>query len=206
MMTVKQLWESAQNYIKESKFDEALDQLNQALEIEPENANVLSERAVVYFHQGDAQKALDQLDYCVLLDPQNPYRYSSRAYIKAFLKDIKGAIEDYEKCIMLDPDDAIAYNNMGLLLESQGRIEQAKRNFERADELEGILKERGISTEHDQTNIAADTQETLANDENNSSGSTWSIVKGLFTNRKIFKEYLDFLKNGMKMKDKNKEE
>lgn len=193
-MDIAKTWEEAQNYIKESKFEKAIVLLDGALEIEPKNANLISERAVVYFHLGEKEKALKELDYCVLLEPQNPYRYSSRAYVKAALDDIDGAIVDYEKCIQIDPLDAIAYNNLGLLLESQGRMKMAKKNFDRADELEGVLKERGIDLP-----IKEENNEEVLNEES-SKGNTWSIIRGTFTDKNMFKEYIQFLKNGFRIK------
>lgn len=203
-MNVTELWKQAQIYINESNFDKALSLLNEAISIEPQNANILSERAVVYFHLEDPKKALEGLNACVELEPLNPYRYSSRAYVRAAMKDVKGAIEDYEKCVQLDPEDAVAYNNLGLLLESQGRIEQAKRNFKKADELEGILNERGISiaAKEEVIDEAKEVKSEMPNEPKNPAKkhSTWSIVKSTFTDKTVFKEYLKFIKNGFKMK------
>ena len=204
-MDIKAIWDQAQNYIKETKFDKALDLLNQALDIDPKNPNILSERAVVYFHLEDKERALKELDVCVLLEPTNPYRYSSRAYVKAALKDIEGAIADYEKCVHLDPQDAIAYNNLGLLLESLGRMKQAKRNFDRADELEGVLKDRGIDLPKDETQDVKSEETSDAQRTKEEKTSTWSIVKGTLTDRSLFKEYISFIRNGFKLKGKDEE-
>ncbi len=193
-MDIAKIWSQAQNYIKDSKFEEALELLNKGIEIEPKNANLLSERAVVFFHLNDKERSLKELDYCVLLEPTNPYRYSSRAYVKASMKDINGAILDYEKCIHLDPEDAIAHNNLGLLLESQGRMQLAKRNFKRADELEGVLQERGIDLPQEASTVKSSPK------PKKKKRTTWSIVKGTFTDRNLFKEYLTFLRNGFKLK------
>lgn len=202
-MKSEQLWNKAQNYIKESKFDKALVLLNQMLEIEPKNATVLSERAVIYFRLEDKELALKELDRCVLLEPTNPYRYSSRAYIKASMKDFKGAVQDYEKCIELDPNDVIAYNNLGLVLESLGRMEQAKKRFEKASELEDVLKERGIEVEKPEELVSEDDEkkDVVKHDKEIAKTSTWSIVKGTFSNKKVFKEYVGFIKNGFKLKN-----
>lgn len=206
-MDIAKIWNQAQNYIKEGKFDLAMKLLNQAIEVEPRNANLLSERAVVFFHLGDKERALKELDYCVLLEPNNPYRYSSRAYVKADMRDLKGAIADYEKCVQIDPLDAIAYNNLGLLLESQGRMEQAKRNFDKADSLEGVLKDRGIDLPAENNSSDKEIQSLDARLESeNEKSTTWSIIKGTLTDRKMFREYIQFMKNGFRLKKKNKDE
>lgn len=208
-MDIAKIWNQAQNYIKEGKFDRAMTLLNRAIEVEPKNANLLSERAVVFFHLGDKERALKELDYCVLLEPNNPYRYSSRAYVKADMRDLKGAIADYEKCVQIDPLDAIAYNNLGLLLESMGRMELAKRNFDKADSLEGVLKERGIDMPSENQQPAKDDKEQAQKGElelENKKSTTWSIVKATLTDRNLFREYLQFLRNGFRLKKENKDE
>lgn len=202
-MDIAKIWNKAQNYIKEGKFDQALKLLDQAIEVDAKNANLISERAVVIYHLGDMEKALKELDYCVLLEPNNPYRYSSRAYIKAALKDIVGAIADYEKCIHLDPLDAIAYNNLGLLLESQGRMKLAKRNFDKADELEGVLKERGIDLPKEDAQNSGKSNGPEDLEKENVKGTTWSIIKETLSDKSMFREYLSFLKNGLKLKKKD---
>ncbi len=101
----------------------------------PNQAMVLSERAVSKHLHHDNMGAMQDFDEAIKLEPQNPYRYASRAYIKSILGDIHGAIEDYHITLKLDPEDAVSYNNLGLLEEKLGRKENAKRNFEKADNI-----------------------------------------------------------------------
>jgi Tfp pilus assembly protein PilF len=208
MSSSHQKWQKAQEYLTARELDKAMQLLNEALADEPDNANYISERAVVFFHLGDKNMALLELDRAVSLDPDNPYRYSSRAYVKAEMKMIKGAILDYEKCVQLDPDDAIAYNNLGLLLEAAGKIEAAKRHYKRADELEGILNERGISMtettiqpDDNDNSLALDKTLNIDHSKSEPKVSFWKMVGGVFTNKKVFKEYINFLKAGGKLKE-----
>ncbi len=218
-MTAHQKWLLAQEHLVKRELPQALQLLNEALAEDANNANYISERAVVYFHMGDKNMALMELDKAVALDPNNPYRYSSRAYIKSSMKMTKGAILDYEKCVQLDPDDAIAYNNLGILLEAAGKIEAAKRHFKKADELEGILNERGISlpeaevVESDvdgsisltkkQDNISEPAKkevvmESEAKPTEPITPSKWNVIKNVFTKKEAFKEYVRFVKNGFR--------
>jgi Flp pilus assembly protein TadD len=207
MYSPHEKWIKAQELLIARKLNEALVLLNEALEVEPHNANFISERAVVYFHLGDKNLALLELDRAVALEPNNPYRYSSRAYIKSSMKMTKGAILDYEKCVQLDPDDAVAYNNLGILLEAAGKIEAAKRHFKKADELEGILNERGITLQDAENNLVkseASSGKKINKEKNEESiektrSSFWETVKGVFTNKSIFKEYIKFIKSGFKV-------
>lgn len=217
-MTPHEKWILAQEYLVKRELPQALKLLNEAIEAEADNANFISERAVVYFHMGDKNMALMELDRAVALEPNNPYRYSSRAYVKSAMKMTKGAILDYEKCVALDPEDAVAYNNLGIILEAAGKIEDAKRHFNKADELEGILNERGISLAEETISVANDevdgslklsvTQKTttIATSEaeeiqtESSKPSKWRVVKSVFTNKNVFNEYLSFVKSGFKNK------
>jgi len=169
--------------------------LSAALDIAPDNPDSISELAVVIFHLGDKFLALKELDRCVVLEPKNPYRYSSRAYIKSNMRMIYEAIEDYEICVELDPDDPIAYNNLGLLLETKGKMTAAKRNFSKADELEGILKERGVSLPEQVENKSTVEKENEQStkepqiDSVKEDSKRWQIAKKVFTRKSVFKEY-----------------
>jgi tetratricopeptide (TPR) repeat protein len=209
MSTPHEKWMKAQEHLAARELEKAMTLLNEALYAEPENANFISERAVVYFHLGDRNMALLELDRAVLLEPDNPYRYSSRAYVKAEMKMIKGAILDYEICVQLDPDDAIAYNNLGLLLEAAGKLEAAKHHYKRADELEGILNERGISlpeaqadVDHREGSLVLQNKLTVKESIPPSKPSFWKTVGSVVTNKNLFKEYILFVKAGCKMKEK----
>jgi Flp pilus assembly protein TadD len=197
------LWKKAQQQIEEGLLQEAFNTLSTALETDANNPDIISERAVVIFHLGDKRKALAELDRCVALEPKNPYRYSSRAYIKANLQMIDEAIEDYEICVDLDPNDPIAYNNLGLLLEGKGRMVAAKRNFSRAEELEGILKERGVDLPVAAENIVKEIEDDLneeTKDNQTAQETSLSVAKKVFTKKSVFKEYWSFVMNGFKIK------
>ena len=194
------LWEKAKQQIESGQLNEALVSLNSAVELDRNNPDIISERAVVIFHLGDKRKALSELDRCVELEPNNPYRYSSRAYIKANLQMIDEAIADYEICVEMDPNDPIAYNNLGLLLEGKGRMAAAKKNFSKAEQLEGVLNERGVSLPQSDDNIANTIEKELLEELENSEKSSWSMAKKVFTRKSVFKEYWSFVLNGFKIK------
>jgi Flp pilus assembly protein TadD len=201
------LWKEAREKIVAEQYDAALELLNKALFEEPKNPTFISERGVVYFHMGRHNDALHQMNYAQELEPDNPYRYSSRAYIKGAMKMLDEAIADYEICVNMDPNDPIAYNNLGLLLESKGRMEAAKRRFKQSDELREVLEERGIDSpskkiaiEEDQIKRVESPVKAIEPDSKKPKEGKWNVVKSIFTERKIFKEYWKFLKSGFKIK------
>ncbi len=208
------LWKNAQTQIESGDLNGAYATLCAALEMQPDNPDIISERAVVIFHLGDMDRSLKELDKCVELEPKNPYRYASRAYIKANMKMLDEAIDDYEICVELDPNDPIAYNNLGLLLETKGRMTAAKRNFSKAEELESLLKDRGVglSENEDVEEVEIESEVidnseveiTPENKEITDDENSWKIAKDVFTKKSVFKEYWSFVMNGFKFKEDDK--
>lgn len=198
--------------IQEQKFDQAIKLLTEALAKHPENANLYSERGVAHFHAKHNLKALADMDKAVELEPNNSYRYSSRAFVKGACRMTQEAIADYEKCIALDPEDSIAYNNLGLLQEQLGWQKQAEDNFDKADTLEGVLKDRKIdipeveSTQEETKNIEEAVKEEPKVENNieeveEIDPSKIEIAKSVFTQKSVFKEFIGFIKNGFKLKE-----
>ncbi|MEZ4722648.1 MAG: tetratricopeptide repeat protein [Flavobacteriales bacterium] len=181
------------------QFLAALELFNKAIE-EEENPSIYSERGVVWYYLNEKERSLADMDHAASLEPSNPYRYSSRAYIKDWIGDIKGAIADYEKAVELDPNDSIAYNNLGLLQEKQGYVDKAKKNYERADKLSGV-DELLVKIRKEQKELydmdKKRGQETASDREKL---SVWALLRSTLTTKSGIKEYLDFIKNGFRIK------
>jgi len=159
-------------------------------ELEPDG-NLLHDWAVCLFQLGRKTEALDLLDRAAALEPDNPYRYASRAWIRAAMKDVDGAIEDYRKALELDPDDAITLNNLGLLEEQYGMRKVAQERFRRADTLSGILREAGVDPP-----AAPSPPEDKAEPE--APSTVWTEIKDVFTQPERRKDFVKFLKNGLR--------
>lgn len=183
--------------------------LLESVALDDSNPNYLGDLGVSFFNKGEKEKALNLMDKAQRMDDDNPYRYSSRAYIKAAINDVDGAIVDYEKCIALDKDDSIAINNLGMLLEKKGRIAEAKKKFEVADELTGgklskeeIVERRELEAELQKATkrkqLKTVNEETRATESSKEEKLTFSffseIVKSVFGNKETLKEFLTFVK------------
>lgn len=188
---------AADQAMEKGEYDLALKIYSQALANNPKNPFILSDRGVCFFNNKQFEKALMDLDRAAELDPDNPYRYSSRAFVKGAMKDTHGAIADYQRAITLDPEDAISRNNLGLMQEKVGYWDQAKKNFEVADELAGILKDRNISTDRNLESKSENKQMPLDKEEK----SILDEAKSVMTSRSKFSEFLKFVKNGFKLNE-----
>jgi len=193
----------AEQLAKNEQFEEALTLYNQAVNSEPKNPRIYSQRGVCFFHLKQLENALKDMNRAVELDSEYSYRYASRAYIKDAMGDVKGAIEDYKKAIELDPDDAVSYNNLGLLEEKLGYIEASKKNFKKADDLAKMLEETGVVTESELMASEVTKPENIQKqiDKEKKQQKDASVVgemKSVLTKKESFKEFIRFIKNGFK--------
>ena len=150
------------------------------------------------------------MNLAVKYDPEYAFRYQSRGYLKARMQDYEGAVADYEKAVELNPEDGIAYNNLALAQEQLGYAKQSKRNFEKSDKIMGI-KPRKIenadealkkeTTDEKETNpTPAKVDEVSTNSEENLSKEKKELAKAVFTDKNAFKDFIQFIKNGFKLK------
>lgn len=205
-MTIEELITEAEQHLQKRETEEALIKFQKAFEVLPKEAHLASQIGVCFFHLKQMDKAMSFMNKAVELQPKYSYRYSSRAYILAANDEIEAAIADYEKCIELDPEDAVAHNNLGLLQEQKGWKKQAEQSYSKADELEGILKERGIETVSTNETKNKPTQTVKENAPEQSVDSTsqksvFHVMKEVFTDKKTFKEFINFVKSGFKLND-----
>ena len=207
-MNLQDYIDNAQMALKNQKYAVAIDFFDKALELAPNNAKLFSERGVTHFHLKHNLKALADMDRAVELEPDNSYRYSSRAFIKGAYRMTEEAIADYQKCIELDPEDAIAYNNLGLLQEHLGWKKQANDNFDKADTLEGVLKERNINLPEPEKEIndkylskMITEPAKLISETEEVPPSKMEVARSVFTDKSVFKEFVTFIKNGFKIKE-----
>ena len=181
----------------------ALQHFDKAIKKQSDVADFHSERGVALFHLNRKEDALAALNKALMLEPDNPYRYSSRAFIKDSMGDTEGAIQDYLKCIKIDPEDAIAFNNLGMLEEKMGRKTSAKKRFKRADELISLMDpESGqIKFAPDETQKPRNIQKEINEEKKQDieKGIT-GIMLDVFRNKNTRKEFLEFVKSGMKGK------
>lgn len=181
----------------------ALQHFDKAIKKQSDVADFHSERGVALFHLNRKEDALAALNKALMLEPDNPYRYSSRAFIKDSMGDTEGAIQDYLKCIKIDPEDAIAFNNLGMLEEKMGRKTSAKKRFKRADELISLMDpESGqIKFAPNETEKPRNIQKEINEEKKQDieKGIT-GIMLDVFRNKNTRKEFLEFVKSGMKGK------
>jgi tetratricopeptide (TPR) repeat protein len=196
----------AEKALKEGKIEKAIALYTEALLENPDHCDIISDRGVAYLHLNNKVKCFEDLNRAIELQPNYSFRFACRAYAKNNFGDIDGAIEDYTIAVELDPDDAIAHNNLGLLLEQKGYQSEAKERFALADQLsqqeDNLLNvidemETGLPGTHNE-------RSSSKKEEEKELDSKWEAtkkeLKKIFTSKKQFNEFMDFIKNGFKTK------
>lgn len=202
-MFANKIHEEAHALMQSGNLQGSITLYTKAMEQHPKDCNLISDRAVAYLHLNEKEKCFADFDLALSIQPNYGYRYASRAFAKNHFGDIDGAVEDYEKAVELDPEDAVAQNNLGLLLEQKGYKNAAEERFKRADKLskeEDHLLE--LMDDLDQTEKTKDAKpvEVDPNVQRQKNISTGQELKKVFTSKTQFKEFMNFIKNGFKIK------
>ena len=191
--------EEADKKLKDGKIEESLKLFNKALDLSPNDPDIISDRGVAYLHLNDETNCFKDFNRALELEPKKAYRYAARAYAKKHFKDLNGAVEDYIIAVDLDPEDAIAQNNLGLLLEEQGYQTAATERFKRADSLSKI--EDGLLDAIDEIEgVQPEIELIPVEEKKENTKNVKTELKKVVTSKKQFKEFVRFVKNGFKLK------
>ena len=197
-----QAFQKGEEKYKQRDFEGAVLAFTLALESDPGNSEILYQRGMAYFHLGKKSLALMDMDMAVEMQPNYSFRYASRAFMRDAFGDVMGAISDYQKAISLDPEDSIAHNNLGILEEKMGRHQISQVHFQQADILVGRDSSQ-LPKPHSSSGTTIKYSEESAPSngvEETKSYGFWTTFFGVFSNKKVFLEWLNFLKSGFRIR------
>ncbi len=100
-----QLKNKGNKCLKHKDFDEAIEWYDKAIEIDPKNHVVYSNRSAAYLSKGDGLGALCDADMCVDLNPTWGKSYVRKGAALHKLKRYQDAVDAYEKGIEVDADN-----------------------------------------------------------------------------------------------------
>ena len=87
-MFANPIHESAHQLLQDGKIIEAIEAYSKALKINPENADIYSDRGVAHLHNMDKQKCFADLNKAIDLQPDYAYRYAAMAFAKNNFGDL----------------------------------------------------------------------------------------------------------------------
>lgn len=124
------------------KWQDALDDFNHALELQPRNGWALNNRGYAHAKLNNLDDALHDLNSAIELEPASANTYNYRGYVHEQLKDLDSAIIDLSRAIELNSEYAAAFMNRGYAYLLKNECEKAEKDFRRARELDSHLRDR----------------------------------------------------------------
>lgn len=112
----------------------ALDDINQAIRLDPTSAAARDARGRVYRLNPD--RAILDYDAAIALDANYARAYAHRGTAYWVKSEPDRAVADFNQAIRLDPNDAQAYLGRGLAFQSAGRLDSALADFDDAIRLD----------------------------------------------------------------------
>lgn len=138
-------------YIELGKYQQAIDDYNKAIQLDPLFAKAYVNRGIAYSYLRRYQKALQDFSTAISLDMQNSPLYFNRGNVFKALGLYERAIEDYTSALALNSDNVDAYNNRGTTYLKLRKLKLAIKDFtsaiKRDPENDKAYANRGIAFE-----------------------------------------------------------
>ena len=123
-------------YFELGEYDEALNNVNQAINMDSTDLSNIAKKANIYYEMGNAKAAISEWDKVLTLQPEYGFGYYRRGWFKELVGDMDGALEDLSMAIVLDPEDSYAYVSRGDVYLKQGKKDLAEADFKKVIEIE----------------------------------------------------------------------
>ena len=121
-------------------YDEALECLDKAIEIDSNYKNVWHLRGDVLKSLERYDEALESYDRAIELDPNYQSAWAKRGDVLRNLKRYDEALESYDRALELDANLQLAWTLRGHVLRNLERYDEALASFDRALELDANLQ------------------------------------------------------------------
>jgi len=132
-----------------SKYKEAITNLDKAIERNPDDASVWSNRGIAKTKLQRYEVSISDFDNAIERNPDDANAWRNRGTAKIKLQRYEEAIADLDKAIELDLDDAGAWNNRGVAKINLQRYKEAIADLDKAIELDpddaGAWNNRGVA-------------------------------------------------------------
>jgi len=96
------------------QLDQAIQDYDASLAINPNSPSALNNRAWAYFRAGRGSDGLPDVERSLMLNPDSEHSWDTRAHIRQLMGNVEGAIRDYEMAIHLGGERMIKLYQCGL--------------------------------------------------------------------------------------------
>lgn len=131
---VKELQATAQTFLRQGDYTNAILVLNRALQQEPDSYELKKDLALAYYFSKDADKSLSILTSLLDREEADDQVYQLAGNLYKLKKDVKEADKLYRKGLKRFPKSGPLYNDYGELLWMTNNFKEALPNFEKGIE------------------------------------------------------------------------
>jgi superkiller protein 3 len=110
----------------------ALEAFQQALALDPKDANTYHGLGIVYRNLGQHAAALEAFQQAIALDPKDAYPHNGLGNVYRDLGQNAAALEAFQQAIALDPKYAYPHRGLGVLYRNLGQHAAALEAFQQA--------------------------------------------------------------------------
>jgi len=110
-------------------FKNAMQELNLASQVEPQNRRAIFRLAVIYHRLNDLANAESGYKEVIKVSPLSVDAYYNLGLIYNQEQRYLEAVEVLKQVVNLDPDDARAHFELGIAYQASGRVKEAKEEF-----------------------------------------------------------------------------
>jgi tetratricopeptide (TPR) repeat protein len=114
------------------RFEEAIDQFQRALRIDPNDADATYNLGNALAQQGSFEEAVKQLQNALQINPGNAMAAYDLGNVRARQGRFDEAMGDFALALRIDPQLAKAHYNLGSLLSNQGKLNEAVEQYQKA--------------------------------------------------------------------------
>ncbi|MCP4367117.1 MAG: tetratricopeptide repeat protein [Deltaproteobacteria bacterium] len=125
-------YENAKNSADKDRYNKAISELNNAINLNPNNADAYINRGKTHAKQGEHNKAILDYSRAIDINPNSDEAYINRGRSQASNGEHNKAISDYSKAIETNPNNVEANIERGKIYTSQGKHSKAISDYSNA--------------------------------------------------------------------------
>jgi tetratricopeptide (TPR) repeat protein len=133
--STKQVYRMALIYTLELDFEDAIEEYDKAIKLDPSNPWYHYNKGSVLDELQRHEEAIEEFDKAIELNPSHPRYHNNKGIALRKLHRYQDAIEEYDKAIKLDPSNPWYHYNKGSVLRKLHRYQEAIEEFDKAIEL-----------------------------------------------------------------------
>ncbi len=114
-------------------FDEGMAELDQAAELDPDDAHIYYKRGLAYAKQGDAERAISDFTRTVDIEVDFADAYANRGEIYFKQMNYDQALSDWTKTLEIAPSSAAIYSNRGIVYCALERYDESWDDIHKAE-------------------------------------------------------------------------